>query len=133
MVLGTFIEPTDCAPNGGNYQSLPPDADRDHVPDFADNCPTSPNTHQHVSDQDGKGDVCDPTPIHDLAVTDVKASNVTIRLPLPGTATMGVTVKVATLVIHRETLSLDVDVDGLPTGCEISIIGGDTSASVRRL
>ena len=133
MVLGTFIEPTDCAPNGGNYQSLPPDADGDHVPDFADNCPASPNTDQLDSDQDGKGDVCDPTPTHDLTVTDVKASNVTIRLPSPGTATMGVAVKVTNLVNHPETLSLDVDVDGLPTGCEISTIGGDTSASVRRL
>jgi Thrombospondin type 3 repeat len=132
MVLGTFPEPTDCAPNSGNYASLPPDTDGDHVPDFADNCPASPNTDQLDSDQDGKGDVCDPTPVHDLAVTSVNASNTTLRLQPVGTATTGVKVTVANLVNHPETLSLHIDVDGLPAGCEVSS-GGDTSASIRRL
>jgi hypothetical protein len=133
MVLGTFTEPTDCTPNGGNYLSLPPDADGDHVPDFADNCPTTLNTDQLDSDQDGKGDVCDPTPIHDLAVTGVKPSNVTIRLRPVGTATMGVNVTVANLMNDPETLSLRVDVGGVPAGCEVSSVSGDTSASIRRL
>jgi len=133
MVLGTFAEPTDCAPNGGNYLSLPPDADGDHVPDFADNCPTTSNTDQLDSDQDGKGDVCDPTPVHDLAVTGVNPSNAALRLRPVGTATMGVNVTVANLVNHPETLSLHVDVDGVPAGCEVSSVSGDTSASIRRL
>jgi len=133
MVLGTLAEPTDCAPNSGSYPSVPPDADGDHVPDFADNCPTTANTDQLDSDQDGKGDVCDPTPIHDLAVTGVNPSNVTLRLLHVGTATMGVNVTVANLVNHPETLSLHVDVSGVPAGCEVSSGGGDTSASIRRL
>src|SRR5206468_5778548 len=111
----------------------PPDADGDHVPDFADNCPATPNTDQLDSDQDGKGDVCDPTPVHDLAVTGVNATNVTLRLVPVGTATMGVGVTVENLVNHPESLSLDVDVAGLPFGCEVSRVSGDTSASIRRL
>lgn len=46
---------------------------------------------------------------------------------------MGVGVTVENLVNHPETLSLDVDVAGLPSGCEVSSVGGDTSASIRRL
>jgi len=133
MVLGTIPEPTDCAPNGGSFFSLPPDGDGDHVPDFADNCPAVPNTDQLDSDQDGKGDVCDPTPVHDLAVIGVNANNVTLRLQPVGTATMGVSVTAQNLVNHPESLSLDVDVAGLPSGCEVSSVNGDTSASIRRL
>jgi hypothetical protein len=133
MVLGTLDEPTDCAPNGGSYASHPPDADGDHVPDFADNCPATPNTDQLDSDQDGKGDACDPTPVHDLAVIKVNASNPTLRLKPVGTARLGVNVTVQNLVNHPESLSLDVEVAGLPVGCEVSSISGDTSGSIRRL
>src|SRR5207249_8478646 len=81
----------------------------------------------------GKGDACDPTPIHDLVVTGVKASKVTVDLPSPGTATMGVIVTVANLVTYPETLSVRLDVEGIPAGCEVSSVGGETSGSIRSL
>jgi Thrombospondin type 3 repeat len=37
----------------------PPDQDRDGIPDFRDNCPSSYNPDQLDSDHNGKGDVCD--------------------------------------------------------------------------
>ncbi len=45
------------------------DSDRDGIEDYADNCPTIPNSDQDDSDQDGIGDVCDNTIILSL-VTD---------------------------------------------------------------
>ena len=39
--------------------SVPPDADRDGVPDATDNCPYVPNPSQRDTDGDGIGDVCD--------------------------------------------------------------------------
>ncbi|HOW72592.1 MAG TPA: right-handed parallel beta-helix repeat-containing protein [Phycisphaerae bacterium] len=38
------------------------DSDGDGIPDGQDNCPSTSNTDQRDSDQDGKGDVCDPCP-----------------------------------------------------------------------
>jgi thermitase len=40
----------------------PPDSDGDGVPDASDNCPDVANAGQADTDQDGKGDACDPTP-----------------------------------------------------------------------
>jgi len=132
MVLGTFAEPTDCAPNGGSYQSLPPDEDGDHVPDSTDNCPTSANTDQLDSDQDGTGDVCDPTPVHDLALIAVKASNVTLRLKRVTTAMLGVNIRVQNLMNYREPLNLTVAVAGFPPGCQLDPESGHTSATIPR-
>ncbi len=41
---------------------LPPDGDKDEVPDTADNCPGDPNADQSDRDRDGFGDVCDNCP-----------------------------------------------------------------------
>jgi hypothetical protein len=38
----------------------PPDQDKDGVPDFRDNCPTTYNPDQKDENANGKGDVCDP-------------------------------------------------------------------------
>jgi hypothetical protein len=40
----------------------PPDQDKDGVPDFRDNCPTSPNPDQLDVDRDGIGAACESSP-----------------------------------------------------------------------
>jgi Collagen triple helix repeat (20 copies)/Thrombospondin type 3 repeat/NHL repeat len=40
-------------------RTLPADADGDHIPDVADNCPSIANPTQHDSDADGTGDACE--------------------------------------------------------------------------
>ena len=44
------------------------DTDKDGIPDTTDNCPTMANADQKDADGDGKGDVCDNTPIGDPLV-----------------------------------------------------------------
>lgn len=46
--------------NSFNYYSDSADQDNDGVPDDQDNCVNTPNQNQKDSDNDGKGDACDP-------------------------------------------------------------------------
>ena len=150
MILGTEPEPTDCAPNGGSIRSpngsivpVPqlPDRDGDGVPDLVDNCPDIPNPDQLDSDSDLIGDVCDPTPTHDIAVTRVRAEGATIELhdedddgddddgptnapPGFGTAEIEVKVTVKNLLDQRENIVVFGFVEGLPEGC---LMIGDAS------
>jgi TolB protein len=55
------------------------DRDDDAVPDNSDNCPDTANADQADRDQDGIGDVCDPTPL-----PDNEAPSVTIARPVEG-------------------------------------------------
>jgi hypothetical protein len=50
------------------------DADRDAVPDFADNCTSSANARQSDTDRDGFGDACDPDfdQDHRVSLADVQ-------------------------------------------------------------
>jgi len=41
---------------------LPPDGDKDEIPDPDDNCPADPNVDQADRDRDGLGDLCDNCP-----------------------------------------------------------------------
>jgi hypothetical protein len=41
-------------------EPLPPDTDRDGIPDAVDNCTLVPNPDQFDADQDGYGNTCDP-------------------------------------------------------------------------
>ena len=59
------------------------------------------NPDQADNDFDGLGDVCDPTPVHDLAIESLKASNVTIQRKV-GSATINANVSVQN---YRITLS----------------------------
>jgi len=54
------------------------DADGDSVIDCADNCPATPNGDQSDLDQDGAGDVCDPTD-SDLNVTKLLMKGQTLN------------------------------------------------------
>jgi hypothetical protein len=40
----------------------PPDEDKDGIPDFRDNCPSTPNPDQRDIDRDGIGAACEQTP-----------------------------------------------------------------------
>jgi len=140
MVLGTPAEPTDCSPNSGSVHSpdgsiVPapqlPDGDGDGVPDIFDNCPTVGNPDQLDSDLDGLGDACDPTPIHDLAVTRFTASDLHLKLRPTGTASFTTRVVVRNLQPHPDDAYLGFGpgdgsvLSGLPFGCEVTRIEGD--------
>ena len=51
----------------------PPDRDGDGVPDNADNCPGVPNPSQQDLDNDGLGDVCDPSAASRTAAAIISA------------------------------------------------------------
>ncbi len=53
-----------------------PDADSDGVPDDADNCPDDANADQTDTDNDGIGDVCDPTPGGDPVPGDINGDRI---------------------------------------------------------
>ena len=137
MVLGTLDVPSDCAPNGGSIHSTdgaivaPPDRDGDGITDAADNCPSIANPQQEDADEDGVGDACDPTPVHDLAVSAVRAGDVSLRLgPEAGNGRLAPRVTVTNLHGYPEQFGLDLAVTGLPPGCEVSIVEGTTSGTV---
>jgi len=60
-------------PEDINCEGFSPDPDRDNdgVTDELDNCPDNPNTEQTDTDDDGLGDVCDPTPNGELVPGDL--------------------------------------------------------------
>jgi Tol biopolymer transport system component len=57
----TAIIPNAIAPDWTPAPSTPLDSDGDGVPDFRDNCPTTPNPDQADRDGNGVGDACDVT------------------------------------------------------------------------
>ncbi len=126
MIMATSREFTDCVPNGGAIELPYPDADSDFAPDRFDNCVSVPNTDQTDSDVDGKGDVCDPTPIHDLEVVSLNAQGVTISGD--GTAVLRTHVTVKNLQSHPDLFRMEVEIQGLPFACEVTAVSGNTGA-----
>jgi len=55
------------------------DLDSDGVIDVRDNCLLIANPLQGDSDQDNIGDVCDPTPVHDLAIVGAHGSSALVE------------------------------------------------------
>jgi hypothetical protein len=91
------------------------------VADAFDNCRSVPNPDQRDSDFDGLGDVCDATPVHDLAVGILNAPRVVVHPNADGTGVLTVKIKVFNLVNYRESLGASVFVTGLPFGCSLTV------------
>jgi hypothetical protein len=91
-----------------------------------------PNPDQRDSDLDGVGDLCDATPVHDLAVGILNSPRVVVR-PLEGwSGKLTVKVKVFNLVDYRESLSASVFVTGVPPGCSLTVPAA-IATEIRRL
>ena len=45
------------------------ESDNDGIPDNQDNCPNTPNPDQRDTDNDGRGDACDPTPCSETSIS----------------------------------------------------------------
>ncbi len=112
----------DFNPSGDFSFSL--DADNDGVFDDDDNCQDAPNRDQVDSDHDRIGDACDPTPWHDVALTDLGASTAIIRYRDATATTMSVTIEVANLAPVREMAKVQV-APFLPHGCRVAVVVGD--------
>ena len=91
---------------GSLYIHVSEDSDKDGLFDEEDNCPFVPSLDQTDQDWDGKGDVCDPTPWHDLAIIGMKASTAVIQGSGMKSGQMNVAVKVRNLSEHAENVLL---------------------------
>jgi hypothetical protein len=125
---------------GLNWLFAHSDSDGDGVFGLFDNCPEAANPDQADSDLDRTGDVCDPAPSHDLAVTILDASKAKIR-PNREFGVITVSTEITNLRDHRELASLTYHTAGVPRGCwvvpeeanSLSLEAGATETVVARL
>jgi hypothetical protein len=61
--LFRYVEPPPLPPPPPPKPVVPPDRDKDGVPDFQDNCPAAANSDQTDIDRNGVGDACQEGPI----------------------------------------------------------------------
>jgi hypothetical protein len=76
---------------------------------------------QRDSDFDGVGDLCDATPVHDVAVGILNTPKVVVWPDQSGPFRLTVKIKVFNLVQYRETVAASVFVTGLPPGCSLTV------------
>lgn len=106
------------------------DTDGDDVFHPFDNCPDTTNPNQADVDRDGIGDACDPTPSHDLAVTNTNASTANVHLRRTATGTVTAAVEVTNLRDHPDTASIRLIGWDFPRTCGIQGISRDSPKTV---
>jgi chitinase len=104
------------------------DQDDDGVLDGQDNCSLVPNPDQRDRDRDGRGDVCDSTPLAFVSVSDISASE--------GTSA-GFVVTLSTEASETVTVSYRTSdgtavssLDYAPSSGTVELIPGETSKTV---
>jgi hypothetical protein len=116
------VDPDQSNNSGSAVLTLVRDTDGDGVPDnyagIRDNCQDVPNPDQKDTDGDGLGDVCDPTPSHDLIVKDcVKFGPAPANLSDTQGKYMWVICEIGNSETYPEVAQMSLSVTGAPTGC----------------
>lgn len=130
-----------CSDGGG----MGSDGDNDGIPDADDNCPVDMNPDQADADDDGLGDVCDPTPLPEPDTDGDGTPDSLDECPNnPGRITSdadGCTPEVSGSVAEGELLTLEltgdvsqgtltIPADALPTGMTVTLAEVDPSTLV---
>jgi hypothetical protein len=117
------FDASDCAPDGASIHSpdgtaVPPrDRDGDGRFDATDNCADIPND-QHDGDDDGTGDVCDPSPTHEYRIVALEGEEQSLTLGSQSETTFGWDLQVENVNPWNSPVSVELKrLSGLPEGC----------------